>query len=95
MALSAWFEVWLGGAWHTFDARHNQRRIGRILMNTGRDATDTAYTTAYGQGNLVGFKIWTAEFSEDEIPLPKARRRAGGNSFYPGARATAEAGSPG
>ena len=95
MDLSAWFEGWLGGVRHIFDARHNRRRIGRILMSAGRDATDTAYTTPYGQGNLVGFKICTAEFSEDEILLPKARRRAGGNSFYPGARATAEAGSPG
>ena len=26
--------------WHTFDARHNTPRIGRILMARGRDATD-------------------------------------------------------
>ena len=28
------------GSWHTFDARHNKPRIGRILMARGRDATD-------------------------------------------------------
>jgi transglutaminase-like putative cysteine protease len=32
MDFSAWFEVYLGGRWYTFDARHNKPRIGRILM---------------------------------------------------------------
>ena len=40
MDFSAWFEVYLGGKWHTFDARNNQPRIGRILVATGRDAVD-------------------------------------------------------
>src|SRR6218665_975028 len=39
MDFSAWFDVYLGGEWHTFDARHNRPRIGRILMARGRDAT--------------------------------------------------------
>jgi len=39
MDFSAWFEVFLGDRWWTFDARHNARRIGRVLMATGRDAT--------------------------------------------------------
>ncbi len=69
MDLSAWFEAWLDGAWHTFDARHNARRIGRILMSTGRDATDTAYTTGYGHGTLVSFKIWTDEVAEHQVQL--------------------------
>jgi len=30
MDFSAWFEVFLGGQWHTFDARHNTPRIGRV-----------------------------------------------------------------
>ena len=42
MDFSAWFEVYLGGHWHTFDARHNTPRIGRILMARGRDAADVA-----------------------------------------------------
>ena len=42
MDFSAWFEVYLGGRWYTFDARHNAPRIGRILMARGRDATDVA-----------------------------------------------------
>ena len=38
MDFSAWFEVLLGERWYTFDARHNCRRIGRIVMGRGRDA---------------------------------------------------------
>lgn len=57
MDFSAWFEVWLGGEWRTFDARHNTPRIGRILMAVGRDATDTAITTTYGQTTLKRFDV--------------------------------------
>src|SRR6201996_2393022 len=64
MDFSAWFEVYLGGKWHVFDARHNQPRIGRILMARGRDAADAALTTAFGQNHLASFKVWT-----DEIQL--------------------------
>ena len=42
MDFSAWFEVFLGGQWHTFDARHNTPRIGRVLIARGRDAADVA-----------------------------------------------------
>ena len=38
MDFSAWFEVWLDGRWHTFDARHNTPRIGRVAMARGCDA---------------------------------------------------------
>ena len=38
MDFHAYFEVYLGGQWHTFDARNNEPRIGRIMMGTGRDA---------------------------------------------------------
>ncbi|TPG52015.1 transglutaminase-like domain-containing protein [Sphingomonas glacialis] len=61
MDFSAWFEVYLGGAWHTFDARHNRPRIGRILMARGRDATDTALTTTFGAAQLTGFDVHTDE----------------------------------
>jgi hypothetical protein len=37
MDFSAWFEVYLGDRWYTFDARHNKPRIGRILMARGRE----------------------------------------------------------
>ena len=61
MDFSAWFEVFLGGKWHTFDARHNQRRIGRILMAVGRDAADVALTTNFGSAKLAKFNVVTDE----------------------------------
>jgi transglutaminase-like putative cysteine protease len=63
MDFSAWFDVYLGGEWHTFDARHNTPRIGRILMARGRDATDTAISTAFGMAQLAVFKVHTDEVS--------------------------------
>jgi transglutaminase-like putative cysteine protease len=57
MDFSAWFEVYLEDRWWTFDARHNQPRIGRVLMATGRDASDVAITTSFGMANLTHFTI--------------------------------------
>jgi len=67
MDFSAWFEVYLGDRWYTFDARHNIPRIGRILMARGRDATDVAITTSFGPNTLAGFMVHT-----DEVPEPAA-----------------------
>ena len=61
MDFSAWFEVFLGGRWYTADARHNVPRIGRIVMARGRDATDVALSTQFGQATLSGFKVVTDE----------------------------------
>jgi transglutaminase-like putative cysteine protease len=61
MDFSAWFEVYLGGAWHSFDARNNTPRIGRILMARGRDAADVALTTTFGVNQLRSFRVWTDE----------------------------------
>ncbi len=58
---SAWFEVYLGGRWHTFDARNNVPRIGRVLMARGRDAADVALTTTFGVNTLKSFQVWTEE----------------------------------
>jgi len=64
MDFSAWFEVYLGNRWWTFDARHNARRIGRVLMATGRDATDCAITTSFGRAKLTSFQVTTDEVKE-------------------------------
>jgi transglutaminase-like putative cysteine protease len=61
MDFSAWFDVFIAGDWYTYDARHNQPRIGRILMARGRDATDTALTTAFGTATLKEFTVYTEE----------------------------------
>jgi transglutaminase-like putative cysteine protease len=57
MDFSAWFEAYLDGHWWTFDARHNQPRIGRVLMVTGRDAADVAITTSFGSSRLTNFTV--------------------------------------
>jgi transglutaminase-like putative cysteine protease len=61
MDFSAWFQVYLGGGWRTFDARHNKPRIGRIVMAVGRDAADTAITTTFGPNVLTRFEVITEE----------------------------------
>jgi transglutaminase-like putative cysteine protease len=64
MDFSAWFEAYLDDRWYTFDARHNMPRIGRILMATGRDATDVAISTSFGPSFLAGFSVTTDEFRD-------------------------------
>ncbi len=66
MDFSAWFEVYLDGGWHTFDARHNTPRIGRIVMAYGRDAADVAMVTSFGAHELGEFAVWTDEVVEQD-----------------------------
>jgi transglutaminase-like putative cysteine protease len=61
MDFSGWFEAWLGTQWHTFDARFNTPRIGRVLIARGRDAADVAMVTSFGPSPLVSFKVSTEE----------------------------------
>jgi transglutaminase-like putative cysteine protease len=61
MDLAAWFDVYLGGAWYTFDARNNMPRIGRVLIARGRDAADVAITTTFGPNLLESFQVFTDE----------------------------------
>jgi transglutaminase-like putative cysteine protease len=61
MDFSAWFEVFLDGKWYAFDARHNKRRIGRIVIARGRDATDVPLLHSFGPHQLTTFKVWTYE----------------------------------
>ena len=69
MDFSAWFDVYLGGEWHSFDARHNYPRIGRVLMARGRDATDTALTTAFGPTTLTRFDVHADEVASERTEL--------------------------
>jgi transglutaminase-like putative cysteine protease len=64
MDFHAWFEVYLGNSWHAYDARHRIPRTGRILMAVGRDAADTALTTAFGWARLTRFDVYTGEMTE-------------------------------
>jgi transglutaminase-like putative cysteine protease len=70
MDFAGWFEAYLGGRWHTFDPRNNQRRIGRILIARGRDAADVAISTTFGPNALVGFRVWTDVAPEEAAGVP-------------------------
>jgi transglutaminase-like putative cysteine protease len=74
MDFSAWFEVWLGGRWYAFDARHNVPRIGRIVMARGRDAADVALSTTFGRNTIKRFNVFTDEISEAAV-APDLRER--------------------
>ena len=63
MDFAAWFEVFLDGHWHTFDARNNEPRIGRVLIARGRDASDVAINNTFGPNSLASFKVWTDEIA--------------------------------
>ncbi|PZQ51303.1 MAG: transglutaminase [Rhodovulum sulfidophilum] len=67
MDFCAWFEVFLGGRWYTFDARYNVPRIGRILMVRGMDAADVSMVTSYGPHRMEKFEVWC-----DEVPPGRA-----------------------
>jgi len=69
MDFSAWFEVFLGGRWYAFDARHNIPRIGRIVMARGRDAADVAFSTTFGPNVLKRFLVHTDEVAAAEMEL--------------------------
>jgi transglutaminase-like putative cysteine protease len=87
MDFSAWFEVYLGESWYTFDARHNTPRAGRIVIARGRDATDVPMVHSFGQHTLVRFRVIAEVAADATLPvsmnsatwlagLPQARHAA-------------------
>jgi transglutaminase-like putative cysteine protease len=69
MDCAGWFEAYLDGEWHTFDARNNIPRIGRVLIAMGRDAADVPITYTFGPNTLKSFKVWTDEVRDDVVNL--------------------------
>jgi transglutaminase-like putative cysteine protease len=71
---SAWYQVFLDGKWIDLDARHNYRRLGRLLMATGRDAADVALTTSFGAAHLTRFYVDSYEMDAEgnRVPLPSS-----------------------
>lgn len=67
MDFAACMEVFLGGEWHVFDPRNNQRRIGRLLIARGRDAADVAISTSFGQSSLQYFRVHTDLADESHL----------------------------
>ncbi|OAP42976.1 transglutaminase [Sinorhizobium glycinis] len=60
MDFNAWFEVYLGDRWYTFDAKNNARRAGRIPVARGRDAADIPLMQTFGKHQLTHFTVWTS-----------------------------------
>jgi transglutaminase-like putative cysteine protease len=67
MDFHAWFEVYLGDRWWTFDARFNTPRIGRVPIGVGRDAADVAMITTYGAASLRRMAVWADEIEDDGL----------------------------
>lgn len=64
MDFCAWCEVYVNGRWYTFDARHNEPRIGRIVLARGRDAADVPMMTTFGPHTLDKFEVTALEIPE-------------------------------
>lgn len=64
MDFNAWCEIWLEDRWFTLDARHNEPRIGRVVIARGRDATDIPLIHSFGPHQLTRFRVWTEEADE-------------------------------
>ncbi len=78
MDFHAWFEVYLGDRWWTFDARFNIPRIGRVPIGIGRDAVDVAMVTTYGPALFKEMRVWSDLFEGDDLDLlPPAASGAG------------------
>jgi len=69
MDFHAYAEVYIGGKWHTFDARYDLPRIGRVKIAHGLDATDCAFATTYGSARLAHFDVWAYQVDPDEVSL--------------------------
>lgn len=78
MDFHAWFEVYLGDRWWTFDARFNKPRIGRVPIGIGRDAVDVAMVTTYGPAIFKEMTVWAELFEENDLEfLPPATTNSG------------------
>jgi transglutaminase-like putative cysteine protease len=66
MDFHAWFEAYIGDRWYAFDARHNEPRIGRVVIGRGRDAVDVALVTQYGATTLNSMTVWADEITDTQ-----------------------------
>ncbi|CAG5018646.1 hypothetical protein DYBT9275_06043 [Dyadobacter sp. CECT 9275] len=57
MDLHAWFEVYIGNDWYTFDAVQQQTEGYRIEIAHGRDAADVAMITQFGNATLQSLHV--------------------------------------
>jgi transglutaminase-like putative cysteine protease len=55
--LHAWFEVYIGNKWYTYDAIQEETLPGRIILAVGRDANDVAFITQFGNPEMLEMKV--------------------------------------
>jgi len=67
MDFHAYAEVYLGGHWHTTDARFHVPRIGRIKVSCGQDAVDGAFSTIFGGATLSYFQVWAYQVARGTV----------------------------
>lgn len=81
MDFHAYMEVYIGHRWHTFDARFNEPRVGRVKIACGHDAVDGAFSTLYGPAQLALFLVWAYQIDPAEVrlgdPLDMSKRLDG------------------
>jgi transglutaminase-like putative cysteine protease len=61
MDLHAWFEVWVGGRWYTFDATQAVPCGGRVTLGYGHDAADVAIFNQFGPALTAHRMVVTVE----------------------------------
>jgi transglutaminase-like putative cysteine protease len=57
MDLHAWFEVYLDNQWFTFDATQQFAKGNRVVLAYGRDASDVAFATQFGNIQLLDMQV--------------------------------------
>lgn len=57
MDLHAWYEVFVGGQWYTFDPTQATPKGGRVILGYGRDAADVAFATLFAPFELKGMQV--------------------------------------
>lgn len=71
MDLHAWFEVYAGGRWYTFDPTQTDLLGGRVAVAYGRDAADVAIYTQFGDP----VELQRMEVSVERLAAPPLRHR--------------------
>jgi transglutaminase-like putative cysteine protease len=69
MDFHAYMEVYIGHRWHTYDARFNAPRLGRVKIAGGLDAVDGAFSTIFGAASLALFQVWSYQVDPAEVRL--------------------------
>lgn len=76
MDFAASVQVYLSGRWWDFDPRNNMRRIGRLPVGYGRDATDVALISSFGLHRLINFTVISDQLDEDGNVIALMKKQA-------------------